>query len=187
MSNNTLFSNENEKMKNFRFRMMSFAYKIRDLFKPVTPTSLNKYSINSGDVIIDYGCGPGSYTKTLSHLVGKKGTIYAVDIHPLAIKAVKAKIDKNDLHNVIPVLVNGYSTGIEDQTADKIIAFDMFHMIENPTLFLDELRRLLKRDGKLFIENGHQSRDQAKAKIQSSNIWRIELETDKFMQCTPIF
>lgn len=173
-------------MSNFKFRMMTFVYKIRDFFKPVTLTSLDKYSIKAGDVVIDYGCGPGSYTKTLSHLVGEEGKVYAIDIHPLAIKAVNNKIEKNDLHNVIPVLVDGYSTEIEDHIADKIIAFDMFHMVENPVSFLNELRRLLKQNGKLYIENGHQSRDHAKTKIQSSRIWEIEIETDKFMQCAPI-
>jgi len=41
--------------------------------------------------VLDYGCGPGSYIKPLLELVGCSGKIFALDIHPLAIKLTVQK------------------------------------------------------------------------------------------------
>ena len=49
----------------------------------------------------------------------------------------------------------------------------MFHMIKEPGPFLKELHRLLKRDGFLIIDDGHQPRSETKIKINDSKVWKI--------------
>ena len=178
-------SNERERMPDIAFKMMSFIFKIKDALFPVDK-SLDNFGIKKGFIVIDYGCGPGRYLKRASQLVGKKGKVYAVDIHKLAIESVKKKIKKFNLKNVEPVLVTGYSCSIKNNTADIIYALDMFHMIKEPKLFLKELNRLLKKNGFLIIDDGHQPRNKTKIKIKNSKVFKIIKESKELLKCIPI-
>lgn len=75
-------------MSNLHFRFMSFAFKFRDFFKP-RKNVLRGVDIRPGFHVLDYGCGPGSYTVIAAKLVGNSGKVYALDIHPLAIQKVQ--------------------------------------------------------------------------------------------------
>lgn len=174
-----------EDMPDIAFSFMAFGFKLRDMLFPVDQFVMT-LGIQQGSTIIDYGCGPGSYVNKTSELVGQKGKVYAVDVHEMAIKAVEKRIKKYQLTNVEPVLATGYSCPLNDQTADVLFAFDMFHMIEEPTAFLKELHRLVKRDGYLIIDNGHQPRAEARRKLNNAGVWKIEAENKKYLTCKPI-
>jgi spermidine synthase len=62
----------------------------------------------------------------------------------------------------------------------------MFHMIREPIPFFKELHRLLKKDGVLIIDDGHQSRNETKMKINNSKVWNIAKESKDHVECTPI-
>jgi ubiquinone/menaquinone biosynthesis C-methylase UbiE len=164
--------------------MMSWMYFLRDAFFPVDKR-LEDFGIEEGSTVIDYGCGPGSYLRKAAALVGEKGKVYAVDIHPLAIVAIERKIKKFRLNNVEPVLAQGYISGIDSNTADLIFAIDMFHNVSDPTAFLKELRRIIKQTGVLILEDGHQPRAEAKEKLINSKAWNIVEETKEHQRCTP--
>ncbi|MCP4583564.1 MAG: class I SAM-dependent methyltransferase [candidate division Zixibacteria bacterium] len=181
----TMTGKEAEKMPNLAFRMMAFIFNLRDIFFSIDKR-LDSFGIKEGFVIVDYGCGTGSFIKRASKLVGADGLVYAVDIHPLSIEAVSKKIIKNGLNNVKPLLADGYSCDISDNDADMIYALDMFHMIKNPSEFLQELHRILKKEGTLIIEYGHQPRAEAKAKIMGTQLWNITEEGLKHTRCQPI-
>ena len=70
------------------FRIMSLTYKFRD-FRLPRMDSLKEVGIRTGFHVLDYGCGPGSYIVPLVELVGESGKIHALDVHPLAIRAVQ--------------------------------------------------------------------------------------------------
>jgi ubiquinone/menaquinone biosynthesis C-methylase UbiE len=171
------------------FKMMAFFFKLRDFFSPFKK-KLSSFQIMretaGGITIVDYGCGIGSYERQLAELAGENGKVYAVDIHHLAIEAVNEKIKKYNLTNVIPIQARGYSCQIPDNTADIIIAIDMFHMVEKPNEFLSELHRIIKSKGSLIIEPGHQSREESKAKLLSSHSWDICEENKIFFRCKPV-
>ena len=89
-----------EKMSNTSFRMMSWTFKVIDFFYPYIKKRVKKFGIGEGITVVDYGCGTGRYSKEFARLVGEKGKVYAVDIHELAIEAVKREIEKMGLRNV---------------------------------------------------------------------------------------
>ncbi len=105
--------NEMDKMPNIAFRIMSIMFKLKDIFAPID-NRIKAFGIKKNFVVIDYGCGPGRYLEKASQLVGKKGKVYAIDIHKLAIEAVENKIKKYGFKNVLPVLANGYSCSLYD-------------------------------------------------------------------------
>ncbi len=175
---------EVEQIPNIAFRLMSLVLAIRDILFPVGKR-LDQFGIDEGFIVVDFGCGPGSYVEQASQLVGEGGKVYAVDVHPLAIKSIKERAKRKVLENVVPVLSTGYPVDIDSHSADVIYALDMFHHIKNARDFLMELHRLLKPGGTLFIESGHQPLDDAKQKIVKSDCWAIIKEERNMFKCMP--
>lgn len=179
-----VFGKRMERIPGVAFRMMSLLFVIRDRF--TSPWSvLDQFGIERGQTAVDYGCGPGSYLRRASELVGSEGRVFAVDIHELAIKAVMKRIDREQLHNVTAVLAAGTSAGLPDCTADVIYALDMFHMVREPAVFLRELNRICKATGALYINSGHQSTKEAISKILSSGAWEIVERKKRYLKCAP--
>ena len=177
--------NEMDRMPNWAFKMMAFMFDIADTFKSPN-RRLDAFGIQKGQSVVDWGCGTGRYLKQASELVGDGGTVYAVDIHQLAIEAAANVAHRYNLKNVLPFLTDGKSVSIPPQTADLIYALDMFHMVKDTNSFLKELCRITKPDGVLILEDGHQPRALAKEKVNNSGCWEIIAETKTYMQCKPI-
>ena len=96
--------------------------KFRDAF--LRPRKvLNKIEdIRNGVSILDYGCGPGSFTMAAAEMVGKDGTVIAADIHPLAIKQIQRPASKKGLTNIKTILTGG-DTGLPDSSIDIILLY----------------------------------------------------------------
>jgi ubiquinone/menaquinone biosynthesis C-methylase UbiE len=174
-----------ERMSNLSFRGMTFIFKVVDLIFPYVGRRIKRFGIGEGMTVVDYGCGPGRYATRLAKLVGETGKVYAIDIHELAIQAVKKKIEKQNFRNIEPILVEGYNSTLPDSVADVICAIDMFFTIKKPGEFLAELRRITKDSGRLIIDDGHQPRRITKQKILDSGLWDIVEETSDHLKCRP--
>lgn len=172
-----------EKMSDISFKMMTLIFKLVDLIFPHINRRLRKFNIKEGMTVVDYGCGPGRYSTRIARLVGPRGKVYAVDIHELAIEAVKRKIKRQGFNNIEPVLAKNYNSTLPENVADVVCAIDMFFVIKKPAEFLAELKRIMKKEGILIIDDGHQSRDKTKAKILDSRLWSIYEETRDHLKC----
>ena len=176
--------NEMDRMPNWAFKMMAFMFNAADLLKSPN-RRLDTFGIKKGQTVVDLGCGTGRYLKQASEQAGDKGTVYAVDIHQLAIEAAANIANKYNLKNVHPVLTEGNTVNIPPQKADLVYALDMFHMVKDTNALLKELCRITKPDGVLFLEDGHQPRALAKEKVNNSGCWEIIAETKAYMKCQP--
>ncbi len=165
-----------DRMRDLSYRCLVLWFRICD-FLSGKKDRLATFGIREGDIVVDYGCGPGRYLEEASRRVGPHGMVYAVDIHRLAIRDVGRLVRSRGLTNVVPLPAMGYSLELTDATADLIYALDMFHMVSNPKAFLTELRRIAKPGAVLILEDGHQSRKKTKEKIALCPGWRIERET----------
>lgn len=180
-----LAKRKTEKMSDISFRLMELTFNVIDFLYPYVKKRVKRFGISEGMTVIDYGCGPGRYSIKFAELVGRKGRVYALDIHELAIDAVKKKIEKYNLKNIQPILIEGYDSTLPDNTADVVCAIDMFWIIKKPTEFLQEIRRITKKDGMLVVDDGHQRRDTTKQKIRDSGIWNIVEQTKDHLKCKP--
>ena len=176
--------NEMDRMPDWAFRIMAFMFNVSDLLKS-PDRRLDKFGIQKGQTLVDWGCGTGRYLKQASELAGENGTVYAVDIQRLAVEAAEKVAGKYNLKNIHPVLTDGERVNIPAHAADLVYALDMFHMVKDPSSFLKELWRITKQDGMLILEDGHQSRALAKEKVINSGCWEIIEETRASMKCKP--
>ncbi|MCK9278871.1 MAG: methyltransferase domain-containing protein [Methanoculleus sp.] len=174
-----------DRMPDLHFRLMSLTLRIRDHFRH-PGRLLGEIGIREGMTVVDYGCGPGSYVREASGLVGATGTVYAVDVHDLAVEAVSRRSQKEGLANVIPVLAKGYDSTLPDAAADLVYALDMFHLVENQDVFLAELQRITKPDGALILDDGHQPREKTRRAIHDSGVWKVEEENREYLRCRPL-
>ncbi len=166
-----------KKQSNLDFKIMSFFFSLRDIFKkPIN--KIKKIGIKKGDTIIDYGCGPGSYTIPAAKLTGPEGKVYAVDIHPLAIKTIQKKIKKYNLNNIETVKTD-CAMDIEDNSIDIIICFDVFHAFEaKEESILREFSRVLNKNGFLLMNDHHYKGDELLSKVLNHKIFDLSRKKD---------
>jgi len=113
---------------------------------------LNAAGLEPGQKVLEIGCGPGFFTIPAARIVGEKGSVYALDINPLAVETVQQKIEKEGVTNVKTVLADAAQTGLPDQSFDLIFVFGFAHPVGDVESISTELHRLLKPAGILSIE-----------------------------------
>jgi len=137
----------------FLFRLMAPVMESplrRRFFDPVR--TLKGAGIQSGQKVLEVGCGTGFFTIPAAELVGDEGRVYAIDPHPLAIEQVARKARDAGLTNVRPIKADATEAGLASGSIDLVL---LFGVIPSPTLPLDrllpEMYRLLRSEGALAV------------------------------------
>jgi len=136
---------------------------------------LKEVGIRKGFHVLDYGCGPGSYIKPLAELVGESGKIYALDIHPLAIRAVQRIASRKRLANV-NTIISSCQTGLHTSSIDVILLYDILHHLNNLNTVLEELHRILKPEGILSVSDHHLKHDEIVSKITNKGLFTLSVK-----------
>jgi ubiquinone/menaquinone biosynthesis C-methylase UbiE len=166
-----------QQQSNIDFKFMSFFFKIRDLF--ISPMiKIEKTNIKSGDIVLDYGCGPGSFTLAAAKVVGSSGIVYAADINPLAINKLKKNALKKGLPNIKTILTD-CNTGLEDNSIDIVICFDTFHHVNDQNSLLKEFYRVLKPKSTLSLDDHHMKEDEIISKITEHGLFELSEKKDE--------
>jgi len=122
-----------------------------DFFKPY----LNR--LKKGMRVLDLGCGRGEFT----HYIKNSGlNVDPVDISPSALKRVHSRNKKIMSAENLSELKSGIY--------DAVFAIELLNYVSSPERVLKEIKRVLKRDGFLFI-----SVENKYGGILSSSILRI--------------
>ena len=134
------------------FKMMSLVHEtLYGLFRDPYET-LDAAGLEPGQRVLEVGCGPGFFTIPAAKIVGEKGSVYALDVSPLAVERVQQKIEREGATNVETILADAAQTGLPDQSFDLIFAFGFAHAAGSMENILAELHRLLKPAGIFSIE-----------------------------------
>jgi len=106
---------------------------------------LDRLGLRADDVVIDFGCGPGSYTIPLARLAGR---VIAIDSQTGMLEKASKYAAKNNV-KVEFYQNDGKSIPPSDSIADMIFLRLVFHELGDKQAVLKELTRLLKRGGRL--------------------------------------
>jgi SAM-dependent methyltransferase len=106
--------------------------------------------IADGSRVADIGAGGGWFTIRLGHRVGPNGRVFAEDIQPLMIEAVRRRVAREGLANVEPVL------GAPDDPRlpsglDAVLIVDTFPQFEDPVGLLRNVRNALAPGGRVGV------------------------------------
>lgn len=100
--------------------------------------------------LVDFGCGYGTFTLAAARLVS--GIVYALDIEPEMVEAVRAKCLQERTSNVRTEVRDFVEsgTGLPDDSVDAALLFNILHH-ENPLALFGESLRILKPGGRLAV------------------------------------
>jgi len=158
-------------MSVLHFKLMSSIFKIRDFLRPRIEI-LKEAEIEHGFHILDYGCGPGSYSVVAAELAGPTGKVYALDIHPLAVRSVTNAASRKGLTN-IETICSDRDTGLEHNSVDVILFNDILHLLGDPDGVLKELHRVLKPRGILSCTDHHLKENEMISAITGGGLFRL--------------
>ena len=108
-----------------------------------------KNHISPDDKILDYGCGPGTFSIKMSKMT--KNIVCGVDISENFINECGRLKKKLNLKNFMPSAISPGSLPFKDNTFDKILLFHVIHHLEDIEKNFKEINRVLKKNGKIII------------------------------------
>ncbi len=158
-------------MSNIHFRLMSLSLRFRDFFWSQMDVVMEA-GVRPGFQVLDFGCGIGSHSIIASELVGAKGKVYALDIHPLALKKVCELAAKKKLSNIQTICSN-CATGLKDGSIDVVLLYDVFHGLSDPNSVLQELHRVLRQNGLLSFTDHHMDDGEVVSKLTNMGLFTL--------------
>jgi len=110
--------------------------------------TLAKFGLKSGMTFVDIGAGTGFFSRAASEIVGKEGTVYALDMS----KEMVGILKQNGVCDNMRVLQSEeYRLPVPDGTGDFAFLSTVLHENPDVTRLLDEATRTLKPSGKIII------------------------------------
>ncbi len=116
---------------------------------------LNKIAIKEGQTIAELGCGHfGHFVFPVAKLIGKNGTLYAIDILPFVLDEIKRRAHTENFPQIKTIWSNleiFKGTKIEASSVDTALMINILSQSEKKVEIIREAVRMLKTGGKLLI------------------------------------
>lgn len=116
--------------------------------------------IQSGNVAVDFGCGPGYFSLPFAKAVSSDGKVYALDVLPQVLETVASKAKSSGINNIVTSRVNvekEKGSKLENEFADWVIMKDMLFQNKNKAIIIAEAYRILKSGGKVIVTEWNQN------------------------------
>jgi predicted nicotinamide N-methyase len=132
---------------------------------------LRRLEIRTGQTVLDFGCGSGTYAIPAAEIVGQTGRVYALDKDHNALDELIEKARRAGLQNLERIDSPGeVKIGLKKESIDVVLLFDVFHSYYFPEhsqrgKLLAEIQRVLKGDGALLVYPKHME-DEARREIE---------------------
>ena len=135
-----------EKAAHLDTRLRRFLYR---------PDRLAERLVKPGDRVLDFGCGPGFFTREFAKRVGDGGQVYSADLQEEMLAIVRTKMDAEGLAGRVathqcrpdsidlPAELNG--------TFDLATAIFVVHEVPDPEKLFREIAGLLRPGGMFFF------------------------------------
>ncbi len=116
--------------------------------------NLSRLVISDGMKIVDLGAGSGFYSYEAAKRVGTSGRVYAVDVQKDLLERLRSNAISQGIRNIEVVWGNIEKIGgtkLREGIADAVIASNVLFQVEKPDEFCLEIKRILKRGGKVLL------------------------------------
>ncbi len=108
-----------------------------------------------GDVVADVGAGPGYFSLRLARAVGPAGAVYAVDVVPEIVAALRERLDRAGVGNVAPILARDGDPLLPPAACDLVLVVDTFHHLPGGAAYLEALAARLRPGGRIANVDFH--------------------------------
>jgi ubiquinone/menaquinone biosynthesis C-methylase UbiE len=137
---------------------------------------LEKAGIKRGKIVLDFGCGSGTYTIPAAKIVGEKGKVYALDKDKKSLAQLMQKAESAGLGNIKRIDTSGeLKIPLQDESVDIVLLYDIFHsyyfsQVADRSKLLEEVYRVSKPDALISVWPKHME-SAAKEEIESANFY----------------
>ena len=110
--------------------------------------------IGESSVVADVGAGGGWFTVRLARRVGPNGKVFAEDIQPEMLAAIRRRVLREGFSNVLYIQgkkADPADPGLPPDALDAVLIVDAYHEISNPVTMLEHLGASLKPNGRIGI------------------------------------
>jgi len=112
---------------------------------------LTLLGVDNGSTVADIGAGSGWLTVRAAQRVGTNGIVFAEDINPEAIKAIRDRAEREHLPQIRTVLGLPDDPKLPPSSIDVVVILKTYHEIAHPNLVLQNLIPSLRPGAKLGI------------------------------------
>ncbi len=137
---------------------------------------LQRIGIKRGHIVLDFGCGSGTYTIPVAKIVGKQGKVYALDKDKNALDNLMKKAKLAGLKNIRRMATSGeLRIELPDESVDVSLLFDVFHryyfsQIDDRKMLMDEIYRITKTNGFVSVWPKHME-SEVRSEIEDANFY----------------
>ena len=111
---------------------------------------MDALKIADGSQVAEIGAGGGWFTIRLAHRVNQNGVVYAEDVQPEMIEAIRRRVQRENLTNVRTVLGTTKDSRLP-HGLDAILINWAYSEMENPVAVLKDAAQSLKPQGRIGI------------------------------------
>jgi SAM-dependent methyltransferase len=112
---------------------------------------MDALSIGEGSVVADLGAGGGWFTVRLARRVGPNGIVFAQDLQPQMLEAIKRRVDREGFRNVDYVQGSIDDPRLPPKRLDAVLIVDTYHEVANPIAMLRNVSASLNATGRIGI------------------------------------
>jgi predicted methyltransferase len=112
---------------------------------------LRALRLRPGDTVADLGAGSGYFTFRMAKAVGERGKVYAVDIQPEMIAAIRSRMVRDRLTNVEPIACTETDPKLPAASVDLVLMVDVYHELAYPYEVMAKVRAALKPGGRIAL------------------------------------
>jgi ubiquinone/menaquinone biosynthesis C-methylase UbiE len=122
---------------------------------------LKDVGIKAGHIVLDFGCGSGTYTLPAARIAGDKGKVYALDKDSKVLNKLMQKAQSAGLNNIERMDVHGeLEISLAEGSVDVVLLFDVLHPYyfprpEDRRKLLDEVHRICRADALVLVYPKH--------------------------------
>lgn len=111
--------------------------------------------LRPGDTVADVGAGPGYFTLRLARAVGPLGRVFAVEVVPEMVAALRHRLDRARLGNVTIVTGRDDDPLLAPASCDAVLVVNTFHHFPDGVAYLRRLAASLVPGGRILDVDFH--------------------------------
>jgi SAM-dependent methyltransferase len=104
--------------------------------------------VGEGQVVVDFGCGPGGLVIELARRVGPRGKVIGLDINSEFLMKTRSLAEQEGLSDRIEtILLEGHEIPLPDRVADRVLCKNVLEYVADPDSTVVEFHRVLRPGG----------------------------------------